>query len=200
VSSTVIAGMAISSFAQSEALSLTSQPYSVFDDASTKLYGSAVANATVKKPRWLDQHQQHVWQAYRHLNQQLYAALEDQLMRDAGLSGADYSVLVPLSEEPTGVLRARELCTEIGWDRSRLSHHITRMEKRGLVAREECSEDGRGSMVRLTDAGRQAIEGAAPLHAEAVHRQFFDLVSDEEVETLSVVFDRLLENLTRTNV
>jgi DNA-binding MarR family transcriptional regulator len=55
-------------------------------------------------------------------------------------------------------------------------------------------------MVRLTNAGRQAIEGAAPLHAEAVHRQFFDLVSDEEVETLSVVFDRLLENLTRTNV
>jgi len=77
-----------------------------------------------------------MWQAYLQMNQHLYAALEDQLLRDSRLSGADYKVLVPLSEEPSGVLRARELCTEMGWDRSRLSHHITRMEKRGLVARE----------------------------------------------------------------
>src|SRR6476659_3993114 len=102
----------------------------------------------VAKPRWLDDDQARVWQAYRGLNQQLYARLEDQLLRDSGLSAADYSVLVPLSEEPLGVLRARELCTEIGWDRSRLSHHISRMEKRGLVVREQCSDDGRGSMVR----------------------------------------------------
>ena len=139
-----------------------------------------------------------MWQAYLHLNQHLYATLEDQLVRDSGLSGADYKVLVPLSEAPGGLLRARELCTEIGWDRSRLSHHITRMEKRGLVAREECSEDARGSMVRLTDAGRRAVEGAAPEHAENVHRYFFDLVSKEELETLAAVFDRLLENLMRT--
>jgi DNA-binding MarR family transcriptional regulator len=151
----------------------------------------------VAKPRWLDERQQHVWQAYLHLNQHLYATLEDQIVRDAGLSGADYRVLVPLSETPSGVLRARELGTEIGWDRSRLSHHIRRMEKRGLVAREECSEDGRGTMVRLTDAGRSAIEGAAPEHAENVHRYFFDLVSKEELETLATVFDRLLENVTR---
>jgi DNA-binding MarR family transcriptional regulator len=151
----------------------------------------------VAKPRWLDERQQHVWQAYLHLNQHLYATLEDQLLRDSGLSGADYKVLVPLSEETGGVLRARELGTEIGWDRSRLSHHISRMEKRGLVAREECAEDGRGTMVRLTDPGRRAIEGAAPEHAEATHRYFFDLVSKAELETLAAVFDRLLENLTR---
>jgi DNA-binding MarR family transcriptional regulator len=151
----------------------------------------------VRKPRWLDERQQHVWKAYLQLNQLLYATLEDQLLRDAGLSGADYQVLVPLSEVPDGVLRARELCTEIGWDRSRLSHHIRRMEKRGLVAREECSEDARGTMVRLTEAGRSAIEGAAPEHAEATHRFFFDLVSKEELETLASVYDRVLENLAR---
>ena len=140
-----------------------------------------------------------MWQAYRHMNQHLHAALEDELVRDSGLSAADYTVLVPLSEEPGGVLRARELCTEIGWDRSRLSHHITRMERRGLVAREECEEDGRGTMVRLTDAGRRAIEGAAPGHAEHVHRYFFDLVSNEEVATLTSVFERVLEHVPRTN-
>jgi DNA-binding MarR family transcriptional regulator len=71
------------------------------------------------------------------------------------------------------------------------------MEKRGLVAREECAEDGRGSMVRLTDAGRRAIEDAAPKHAENARRYFFDLLSDEELATLTAVFDRLLENLSR---
>ena len=147
------------------------------------------------QPRWLDDRQQHVWQAYLHLNQHLYAFLEQQLAGD-GLSGPDYKVLHPLSEAPDGLLRARELGTEIGWDRSRLSHHLTRMEKRGLIAREECAEDGRGLMVRVTDAGRKAIEKAAPAHVENVQRYFFDLLSNDELDTLAAVFDRLLENLT----
>ncbi|MBK5331743.1 MAG: winged helix-turn-helix transcriptional regulator [Ilumatobacteraceae bacterium] len=149
------------------------------------------------KPRWLNNRQAAVWQAYLHMNQHLYATLEDQLTRDAGLSGADYKVLVPLSETPGGVLRARELCTEIGWDRSRLSHHVSRMEKRGLVVREDCADDARGLMLRLTSSGRKAIRGAAPNHAESVQQYFFDLVSDEELTTLASVFDRVLENLQR---
>src|SRR5690242_6495915 len=104
------------------------------------------------RPRWLDERQQHVWQAYLRLGQHLAAALEEQLVHDAGLSGADYKVLHPLSGARGGVVRARELCAEIGWDRSRLSHHLKRMEQRGLVTREECHEDARGLMVRLTRA------------------------------------------------
>jgi len=129
------------------------------------------------------------------MNQHLYAFLEQQLVLD-GLSGPDYRVLHPLSEAPGHLLRARELCAEIGWDRSRLSHHVSRMEKRGLVAREQCVEDGRGLMVRLTAAGRKAIEAAAPAHAENVQRYFFDLISDEELDTLADVFERVLEHLT----
>ena len=144
---------------------------------------------------WLNERQAQVWRAYLNLNRELTGTLEDQLLRDAGLSGADYTILVPLSEAPAGLLRARELCTEIGWDRSRLSHQVSRMEKRGLVARQECAEDGRGSMVRLTRAGRAAIEGASPDHAAATRRYFFDLLSDEELGTLAAVFDRLLRNL-----
>ena len=123
------------------------------------------------------------------------ACLRTSSDRDAGLSGADYAVLVPLTAAPMGVLRAHELGGEIGWDRSRLSHQVRRMEKRGLVAREECSEDGRGSMVRLTEAGRAAIEGAAPEHAESVRRYFFDRLSDHELDALATVFDRILDGL-----
>jgi DNA-binding MarR family transcriptional regulator len=158
------------------------------------VYGLGVA-----EPRWLNDCQAAVWQAYLHMNQHLYATLEEQLMRDAALSGADYKVLVPLSETPGGVLRARELCTEIGWDRSRLSHHVSRMEKRGLVVREDCADDARGLMVRLTKAGRKAIRGAAPKHVDSVQQCFFDLVSDDELTTLASVFDRVLENLKREN-
>ena len=152
------------------------------------------------RPRWLDERQARVWQAYLNLNQQLYGTLEDQLLRDAGLSGAEYAVLVPLSAAPDGLLRARELGKQILWDRSRLSHQVRRMEKRGLVAREECSEDGRGSMVRLTISGRAAIEGVAPQHADTVRRYFFDPLSSEELETLAAVLDRLLEKLSRDEV
>jgi DNA-binding MarR family transcriptional regulator len=69
------------------------------------------------------------------------------------------------------------------------------MEQRGMVVREECQEDARGLMVRITPAGRRAIEAAAPAHAEAVQRYFFDLLSRKEVETLTAVFDRVLAKL-----
>lgn len=147
------------------------------------------------RPLRLDEHERRIWKAYRDLYTGFSSALEAQLLRDAGLSGSEYAVLVPLSHTPDGVLRARELCTELGWDRSRLSHLAARMEKRGLVAREECSEDARGSMVRLTDAGKAAVDDAAPEHSEAIRRYFFDPLSRAELETLTVVFDRLLDNL-----
>lgn len=147
------------------------------------------------RPRRLDEDQRLLWKAYRDLYQGLSEALQDQLLRDAGLSGSEYPVLVALSYAPGGVERARELCSELAWDRSRLSHLVARMEKRGLVTREECAEDARGSMVRLTDAGRAAVEDAAPQHSEAVRRYFFNLLSRDELATLEVILNRLLDNL-----
>jgi DNA-binding MarR family transcriptional regulator len=107
---------------------------------------------------------------------------------------------VELSHAPDGVLRARELGSELGWDRSRLSHLVGRMEKRRLVAREECEEDARGSMVRLTDAGRATVDGVAPEHSEAIRRYFFNALSNEELETFATAVDRLRDNLARQEV
>jgi DNA-binding MarR family transcriptional regulator len=152
------------------------------------------------KARWLNERQQHLWQAYRHVNQELFAALEQQLAHESGLSGADYQVLHELSVAQGGLLRARELGCDIGWDRSRLSHHLSRMEKRGLVIREECTEDARGLMVRLTKTGRRAIERAAPAHADTVQRYFFDQLSKDEIDTMAAAFDRVLDNLQRERV
>jgi DNA-binding MarR family transcriptional regulator len=154
----------------------------------------------VARPKRLTEDQRLLWKAYRDLFQGLSSALQAQLNRDSALSGSEYAVLVALSHTPGGVLRARELIAELGWDRSRLSHLIKRMEKRGLVGREECSDDARGAMVRLTDAGRAAVEDAVPEHSEAVRRYFFNPLSKDELETLAVVFDRLLDSLAQQGV
>ncbi|MFI9007593.1 MarR family winged helix-turn-helix transcriptional regulator [Actinosynnema sp. NPDC053489] len=143
-------------------------------------------------PRWLDEREARVWQAYLAVHRELHSALERQLVRDSGLSNADYALLVPLSGAEGGVLRSRELGALVGWERSRLSHQVGRMEKRGLVAREDCAEDARGSMVRLTAAGRAAIESAAPGHVETVRRYLFDGLSAAEADVLDRVFHRVL--------
>ena len=140
------------------------------------------------EPRWLDEREAHLWRSWLRLNQDLLSVLEEQINREGGLSGADYAVLVPLSAAPNGMLRARELGREILWDRSRLSHQLGRME---------CAEDARGAMVRMTDAGRAAITRAAPGHVAATRRNFFDHLSNKEVDQLSSLIDRVLANLER---
>jgi DNA-binding MarR family transcriptional regulator len=150
------------------------------------------------EPRWLDQREAHLWQAYRDLQRELRNALDRQLVHAAGLSGPEYALLVPLSEAPGGRLRARDLGSMVGWDRSRISHQLSRMGHRGLVTREPCPDDARGSMVRLTPAGRSAIEAAAPNHVATVRRLFLDPLSDDELDTLATLFDRLLAGLADT--
>lgn len=100
--------------------------------------------------------------------------------------------MVPLSDAPDGHLRTKDLGIALGWDRSRTSHQVTRMIKRGLVAREFCEDDARGSIVRLTAAGKAAIEHAAPNHVALVRQLFFDPLSHEELDALGVVLDRML--------
>jgi DNA-binding MarR family transcriptional regulator len=145
--------------------------------------------------RWLDDREARVWRGMIGVLQRLTAVLERQMFQDAGLSGAEYTLLVPLSEAPGEVLRARDLGRMVGWERSRVSHQVTRMEKRGLVAREECGEDARGSMVRLTDAGRTAIVAAAPAHVAAVRQHFFGALTDAELEVIGPALERVLDRL-----
>ena len=130
---------------------------------------------------------------YRELQQ----AQDQQLQRDSGLSAADYALLAPLSESDDGVLRARDLGADVGWERSRLSHQISRMEKRGIVVREACADDARGSMVRLTEKGREAIGAAAPKHAECVRRLVFDPLTTDEVRLFGDFLDRILGAIER---
>src|SRR5215213_6503396 len=126
---------------------------------------------------WLDEHQQRAWRAFRTSHTKLEARLRADLVRTSGMSDADYAVLVHLSEAPDERLRASELAQELQWEKSRLSHQIGRVEKRGLVRREECPTDARGAFIVLTADGRTAITAAAPLHVDAVRRYLIDGLS-----------------------
>ena len=123
----------------------------------------------------------------------LDARLDRELTGDISIQ--DYGVLVNLSEQPNKCMRISELADKLGWETSRLSHHLTRMTKRGLVERRPCPNDGRGSLAVITDDGQAAIEAAAPDHVAQVRRHFIDLLTPDELRTISQVSQRVLDRL-----
>ena len=145
--------------------------------------------------QWLADEHARVWRAYLRMHARLTAELNRQLHAASGLSLADYEVLVTLTDTPDGRLRPYALQQALEWEQSRLSHHLSRMQRRGLVRREECADDGRGAYVVLTDAGREAITTAAPGHVATVQRLFFDHLSVEQVSTIETVGTEFLDRL-----
>ncbi len=129
------------------------------------------------------------------MQSRLDARLGRQLLAESGLSMADFEVLVVLSDVPDGRRRAFELGRQLQWEKSRLSHHLTRMERRGLVVREGCPTDRRGAFIALTPAGRTALEDAAPGHVETVRRSLFDVLTADQVSSLGEICADLLAGL-----
>lgn len=139
---------------------------------------------------WLTAAELHAWKSVIHGTRHLFAALDHDL-KPHGLSGDDYGVLVALSEAPEQRLRMAELADVSAESRSRLSHHVGRLEARGLVERTSCPDDRRGQFAVLTDAGRTLLEQTAPHHVASVRALFLDHVSATELVTLGEVFARL---------
>lgn len=145
--------------------------------------------------RWLSEEEQAAWRGLQRMQARLGAALNRQLSAEAGMSLQDYGVLVALTDRPDGRMRPFELGRELGWEKSRLSHHITRMTGRGLVTREQCPSDQRGWFVAITDHGRAAIEAAAVDHVATVRRFVLDPLSPEQVEALAGITEAVLAAL-----
>jgi len=127
----------------------------------------------------------------------LTAQLARDLSHDCGLSEPDYTVLSNLSEAEGHRWRLNELSARMLWSKSRLSHHIARMEERGLVTREECATDGRGAFVVLTRQGMRAIERAAPSHVASVRRNLIDLLTPAEIDALAAISQKVVAHLSR---
>jgi DNA-binding MarR family transcriptional regulator len=157
------------------------------DAASRVALDAAWDESSAAEPRWLDAREQSAWRAYLEMNAKLSARLNREMQDESGISIADFSVLVQLSEHVDARMRVLELARALGWEKSRLSHQLTRMQQRGLVERSNCNEDRRGAFVVLTDQGRDAVDAAAPRHVEAVRRYLFDGLTAEQVDALGEV-------------
>lgn len=145
--------------------------------------------------RWLDERESHAWRGYLNMHAQLTARLHRQLLRDSGLSLTDFDVLVQLTDRDEPQVRIGELAESLQWEQSRLSHHLARMQRRGLVRRESCPDDARGAYITLTEQGSDAIREAAPAHVETVRELLFDQLTDDEVGTLATIADRVLKRM-----
>lgn len=146
-------------------------------------------------PDWLSDREERAWRAYRAMQTVLPARLARDLGRDSGLSDPDYDVLSSLSEKPGQRWHLRDLAAKMLWSRSRLSHHIDRMEQRGLVAREQDPADRRGCMIVLTPHGKRTLEKAAPLHVASVREHLIDLLTAQEIATLTLIAERVVARL-----
>jgi DNA-binding MarR family transcriptional regulator len=147
-------------------------------------------------PPWLDEREARAWRGYRRMRALLDLQIIRDLAADAALSDADYDVLSTLSETETHRMRLHELAAAILWSNSRLSHHISRMEQRGLVRREEDKTSPRACVIGLTADGLRTIREAAPGHVASVRRHFVDLLTPGQLDTLGDVAETVVTHLS----
>jgi DNA-binding MarR family transcriptional regulator len=145
--------------------------------------------------RWLDEVEQHTWRVWLAVAELLPRTLDAQMQRDAGLTHAAYIVLAMLSEAPDRSRRMSDLARVANQSQSRLSHTVARLEERGWVRRERATEDRRGNLAVLTEAGQQVVARVAPGHVAAVREYFFQALTPAQIRLLGEALDAVLERL-----
>ena len=146
------------------------------------------------EPNWLNAQEACAWRTFVDAHYRLEFHLARRL-QESGLSGADYEVLALLSDHDGDRMPSHELRNALGWEKSRLSHQLRRMQKDGLISREPNPADARSTLVCLLPGGRAAVEKAAPGHVADVRRNFIDLLTPAELDMLATLNERILQHL-----
>jgi DNA-binding MarR family transcriptional regulator len=144
---------------------------------------------------WLSDEQLRAWIAFMQVRLRMSFEMNRQLQADSGLSLADYDILAALSSEPDGRMAVTALSTKVGWERSRTSHQIKRMNARGLVDTRQANSDRRVTETFLTEAGWHTVVEAAPAHVELVRTLFFDCLPKPMVASMATIFETINANL-----
>lgn len=147
------------------------------------------------EPRWLDDAEQRAWRQLAAVILKLPSELEAQLQRDAGMSHFEYWVIALLSEAADRTLRMSQLASQANASLSRLSHVVSRLEKRGWVTRRACPDDARATLAVLTDTGWRQVVAAAPGHAATVRQLVFDGLGPDEVSELARLCTTILARI-----
>jgi len=137
-----------------------------------------------------------VWRSLVDTTAELRRVLGSEL-QEVNLTPGDYQVLLALVEARGRHLRSAELAATVDWERSRLSHHLGRMERRSLIGRRDCAEDGRGADVVLTTAGARAFRRATAPHLRSIKRHFADALTPAQFAALAEILDAVRRHLVR---
>jgi DNA-binding MarR family transcriptional regulator len=144
---------------------------------------------------WLSPPQLRAWVAFMRVQLRMNYEINRQLQRDSDLSLADYHVLNALSTAPNHKLQVTDLAAIIGWERSRLSHHLRRLSQRGLAKRVPSEDDGRATDAVITKKGMNLMVEAAPGHAVLVKRLFFEPLPDDLVAPFTAALEHIQASL-----
>lgn len=143
----------------------------------------------------LTDRERRAWYGFLVMQEDIRRHLNRHLTQSTGLSLSDYAVLSGLAQQPDGSLRVYELRDLLFWEKTRLTHQVSRMVSRGLLERQACTEDRRGSQVALTQQGRVAIDRATPLHVDEVRRVFLDVITPRQLDTIAAVSQAVLDSI-----
>jgi DNA-binding MarR family transcriptional regulator len=139
------------------------------------------------------------WRTFIETADELRSVMAARLQSESGLSSGDYAVLLALNEADDRRMRSSELAAHIGWERSRLSHHLGRMERRELIRREECATDSRGAEIAITTAGTDAFRDASAPHLHAIRELFIDALTPAQLTAAQDIAEALHTHLAATS-
>jgi DNA-binding MarR family transcriptional regulator len=157
--------------------------------------GAPAVEGSSAPPRWLNDVEQRSWLALGSMMMRLPGALDAQLQRDARISHFEYLVMAMLSQAPQRTLRMSQLASLANGSLSRLSHVVSRLERRGWVRRAACPHDGRATNAVLSDEGWAKVVESAPGHVERVRWLVIDALSPAQLEQLEQVAEVVLARI-----
>lgn len=162
-------------------------------------FGAHIVDRAVSQSEGLDELETRAWMGFVRTRDLIAAAVGRDSLRDTTLTSVEYSVLAYLAARDDHRLTFAELAAQLEWSQSRLSHQITRMERRGLVTREPIPDDARRTAARLTAHGAGVLTVATPSHVRSVRRHMIDVLSRDQLAALADIYDTLLTHHRATH-
>lgn len=146
-------------------------------------------------PAGLSADETHIWRSLLRLSDLLRFRVAAEVRAVSDLSPADHSVLLHLAEAESGRILQQDLASSMYWSKSRMSHHLARMEARGLLTRALGRKPPRQVTVSITAQGQAVLKAVTPLHADAVRRYLLNHATAEELTILVQLAQRIRDDV-----
>ena len=155
-------------------------------------HGHVAKRASLSTEQWA------FWDVWMRAQRLLAQEVDRALQQEFGISKAEFSVLVTLRTADNGRMRVTDVADSLGWDKSRVAHQLTRMERRELLARGEAGAPGRRTSIELTSTGADLAERAVVAHGRTIRRLALDRLTPDQAETIGRWSSDLVEQLSES--